>query len=240
MSEQRSKLLDSKTFQTMALESKNGLFGSSKIQLLLKLGFTAILLGYLMVWLPQPVVGLSFIGLEMGEWVKFLPQVRSGEILAAKDLFYVPPIVLSFMLLLWTLDWPNRRWKTWGMRIVAVFVSMLALPAIEVVRFEPLDQWLVRLLAVVLVVGGALAVAPIDPGLGMKPRVYAAAGMVCLATIGAILPTWVYLSVRPAAEQVIGVNVGFGPGFWLNLGGNLIVVAAGLLYLNYLNQISSV
>jgi hypothetical protein len=240
VSEQHSKLLDSKTYQTVAPESNNGLFGSSKIQLILKLGFTTILLGYLVVWLPQPVVGLSFIGLEMGEWVKFLPQVRSGEIMAAKDLFYVPPITLSFMLLLWTLDWPNRRWKTWGMRIVAVFVSMLTLPAIEVVQNEPLDQWLVRSLAVVLVVGGALAVAPLNPGVETKPRVNATVGMVCLAALGAILPTWVYLSVRPAAQQVIGVDVGFGPGFWLNLGGNLMVVVACLLYLNHLHQINNV
>lgn len=240
MSRQRSKLLDFKTAQTMVLQSKNILLGSSNIQSLLKLGFTAILLSYLIVWLPQPIVGLSFIGLEMGEWVKFLPQVRSGEILAAKDLFYVPPITLSLMLLLWTLDWPNRRWKTWGMRVVAVFVSMLALPAIEVVRFEPPDQWLARLLAVVFVIGGALAIVPIDAGTKMGSRVYAMAGIVCLAAIGAILPTWVYLSVRPAAEQVIGVDVGFGPGFWLNLGGNLVVAAAGLLYLNYLSQINDV
>jgi hypothetical protein len=126
------------------------------------------------------------------------------------------------------------------MRVVAVFVSMLALPAFEVVRFEPLDQWLVRLLAVVLVVGAAFAVAHIHPGMEMKPWIYATAGMVCLATIGAILPTWVYLSVRPAAEQVIGVNVGFGPGFWLNLGGNIAVATAGLLYLNNLSQINRV
>jgi hypothetical protein len=224
----------------MAPESNNGLFRSSKIQLILKLGFTAILLGYFVVWLPQPVVGLSFIGLELGEWVKFLPQVRSGEIVAAKDLFYVPPITLSLMILLWTIDWPNRRWKTWGMRIIAVLVSMLALPAIEVVQNEPIDQWLVRLLAVVLVVGGALAVALINPGVEKKPRVNVTAVMVCLAALGAMLPTWVYLSVRPAAQQVIGVDVGFGPGFWLNLGGNLMVAIACLLYLGHLHETNNV
>ena len=47
---------------------------------LVRLGFTIILLGYFMVWLPNRLAGLSFIGLEIGEWVKFLPQLRSGQI----------------------------------------------------------------------------------------------------------------------------------------------------------------
>jgi len=57
-------------------------YGSTRseasLQILIKAGFTAILLGYLLVWLPHEAAGLSFIGIELGEWVKFLPQVRSG------------------------------------------------------------------------------------------------------------------------------------------------------------------
>jgi hypothetical protein len=79
------------------------------------LAFTMILAGYLMVWLPQPVVGLSLMGLEMGEWVKFLPQVQAGS-LPDRNLFYLPPITLSLMMIIWTAGWPNRRWQTWAAR----------------------------------------------------------------------------------------------------------------------------
>ncbi|MFZ0547082.1 MAG: hypothetical protein WAM60_16675, partial [Candidatus Promineifilaceae bacterium] len=68
---------------------------------LLWVGFTFILAGYLMVWLPQPVVGLSLLGVEMGEWVKFLPQIQAG-LLPDRNLFYLPPILLGLMMVVWT------------------------------------------------------------------------------------------------------------------------------------------
>ena len=58
-------------------------------------GFTVALAGYFMVWLPQPAAGLSFIGLDIGEWIKFLPQVQSGEAGINRNAFYLPPITLS-------------------------------------------------------------------------------------------------------------------------------------------------
>ena len=39
---------------------------------LLLLGFTAVFIGYLSVWLPGPAAGLSFLGVELGEWIKFM------------------------------------------------------------------------------------------------------------------------------------------------------------------------
>ena len=39
---------------------------------LLALGLTAIFIGYFLVWLPGPGAGLSLIGVEVGEWIKFL------------------------------------------------------------------------------------------------------------------------------------------------------------------------
>ncbi|MBK7179447.1 MAG: hypothetical protein IPH82_20095 [Chloroflexi bacterium] len=38
---------------------------------LIALGLTAVFVGYLAVWLPGPAVGLQFLGVELGEWVKF-------------------------------------------------------------------------------------------------------------------------------------------------------------------------
>ncbi|MCI0397307.1 MAG: hypothetical protein L0332_17500 [Chloroflexi bacterium] len=200
-----------------------------RTQIGLQLGFTAVLLGYLLVWLPQPVVGLSFIGLEMGEWVKFLPQVQAGEVVPGRDLFYLPPMTLGLMMVLWTAGWPNGRWQSWVMRAVAVAVSLLAFPSLDAIRFEPAGQWALRLTLVGLV--GLAAVLSSLAGrlparLAKRMRF---GGLVVLGLLGAGLPTWAYLAVRPAARQVLATPVGIGPGVWLNLGGHLLVVAVALI-----------
>lgn len=213
----------------MSREDDTKLPGFSRGQLLYNVGFTLILLGYLLVWLPQPLAGLSFIGLEMGEWVKFLPEVRTGQIAAGRNLFYLPPITLGLMLALWTSGWPNRRWQSWAMRAVAVMVAMLASPAVEAILQEGSDQWLGRVLMILLVLAVALSI----PFLDRLPRSSGVAVawvvMIGLAVIGLVLPTWAYLAVRPAVAQLFDRSVGVGPGVWLNGAGHLLVGVATLL-----------
>ena len=197
---------------------------------LLRLGFTAILLGYLVVWLPQPVVGLSFLGLEMGEWVKFLPQVRAGEIATNRNFFYLPPITLGLMMVIWTVNWPSGHWKTWALRGLAVLVALLAFPAFEAIRDEPPDQWILRLAMVVLVLFVALLLPFVDRLPSTKSEPISWLLIASLALLGIILPTWTYLAIRPAVAELIGGGVGVGPGVWLNGGGHLLVIVAALYF----------
>ena len=94
-------------------------------QSLLLVGFTAVFSAYFLVWLPGPAAGLRFIGLELGEWVKFLGMGSS------RNWFYAPPITLGLMLAVLTVSWSNARWQTWAMRGLAAAVSLLAFPAYE-------------------------------------------------------------------------------------------------------------
>jgi hypothetical protein len=201
------------------------------LQLLIKVGFTAIFIGYLLVWLPQPVAGLSFIGVEIGEWVKFLPQVRSGEIVPGRDLFYLPPITLGLMMILWTAGWPNRRWQTWVMRALAVLVALLAFPALEAIRFEPAGEWLLRLLLAAFV----FVVAMLFPLTGWLPRDAVIRGswlvIMLLGLLGLLLPTWVFLAMRPAISELFRGEVGIGAGVWMNAAGHLAVLFASALAL---------
>ena len=201
-------------------------------QTVVRLGFTLILLGYLMVWLPHSIAGLSFIGLEVGEWVKFLPQVRLGEIAADRNLFYLPPITLGLMLALWTTGWPNRRWQSWVVRGMAVMVAFLAFPAIEAVLDEGVDQWLARVLLIGLVVLVAALIPLLDRLPGRSGANFALIATISLAVIGLALPTWAYLAVRPAVAQLFDQQVGTGPGLWLNGIGHLLVAVATLWLLS--------
>jgi hypothetical protein len=193
---------------------------------LLWVGFTLILAGYLMVWLPQPVVGLSLIGLEMGEWVKFLPEVQAG-LLPDRNLFYLPPVLLGLMMALWTAGWPNGRWQSWAVRGVAVLVSLLAFPAVEAVRFEPAVQWLLRI-GLVGLVGVTAVLSGVMDRLPQRIRPLL---LLVLAVAGLVLPSWAYLAVRPVIAELFRTDVGIGPGLLLHIAGNLLVVVTGLLSL---------
>lgn len=200
---------------------------SPRQQTSLYASLTAILLAYWLVWMPGPVAGLQLIGLEMGEWVKFLPEVRAGQISAGRDLFYLPPVLLGLLVALITVGWPHR-WQIWFVRLVAIAVGWLAFPSLDAIRFEPHSEWLLRLVLVGMVVLVAVG------SYGLKGKIAAALPplLAVIALAGAILPAWAYLAMRPAIINALARPVGFGPGFWLN-GLGFGVAAAVFLWLTF-------
>ncbi len=192
---------------------------------LLLLAFTAILAGYLTVWLPNDAAGLSFLGFEIGEWVKFLPQVQSGELPMNRNYFYLPPVLLGAMMALQASRWPNRRPQTWAMRGLAILVACLALPSIDAVRFEPASEWLLRL----LLVGCVALLALIGSWLGKLPNTAYWMLMEMAALLGLLFPLWAYVAVWPAVAELWQQPVAFGPGIWLNSAGNLVVILVATL-----------
>lgn len=193
--------------------------GTTRLNLLF-LGLTAIFVGYFLVWLPGPATGLQLIGIEIGEWIKFLGVGRG------RDLFYLPPIVLGLTLALLAATWPNERPQTWLARLIAVGLALLAFPAVAVIQLEPRGEWLPRLamIAVVAVVAGIGALVARRNPRSLWPWLLIA----IVALVGAILPTLQYVVVRPVVEEALRRSIGFGPGLWLNLVGSLIVAAVAL------------
>jgi hypothetical protein len=182
-------------------------------------GLTAVVIGYLLVWLPHPAVGLSFIGVDIGEWVKFLPQMQAGQ-LPNRNLFYLPPITAGLLLALLTAGWDNRRWQTWGARLTAVGIALLAFPSLDALRFEPASEWQLRLGWIGLVGVTAVGAA----WLGRWPKVVYGLLLVT-AVVGAILPLHAYLAVRPVVAALIGQPIGIGWGVWLSTAGYLLILA---------------
>ncbi len=194
---------------------------ASRRQSLFILGLTAVFVGYLNTWLPGPGAGLSFLGIEMGEWFKF---VGLGP---RRDLFYLPPITLSLILAIWTVTWSRQGWQAWLVRIIAILISILAFPAIEDISGPVREQYVLRVLLIGLVMLVSLLTAFWHPtGRGMRLPWFMLA---LLGLVGAFLPTWIYLIVRPFAAEIMGVPIGIGVGVWLNGVGHLLVTAVSLV-----------
>jgi hypothetical protein len=195
---------------------------------LLFLGLTAILVGYFMVWLSGPSAGLQLIGIEVGEWIKFL------GIGAGRNWFYLPPIVIGFTVALLAATWPNGRIQTWMIRGLAIAAAMLAFPALAAIQLEPPSEWLARLLAIALVVVVALAGAILAQRRRDSDWIWLLMAAVALA--GAIVPTVQYLVVRPVVEASLMKPVGVGAGVWLNAVGSLLVAVAALAEFRHKRQ----
>jgi chromate transport protein ChrA len=191
------------------------LLSHQRLRTLMYVGLTLMLAGYFLTWLPGPAAGLKIIGIELGEWIKFLGVGSS------RDLFYLPPIAIGLLLALMTADWPNNRWQTWVMRGLAIAVSLLAFPAFAAITTEPQSEWLMR----VILIGLVLLTVVISSLAFRSPRILALIHpvMVMIALVGAFLPVWQYLMIRPAVVDIMNRSIGFGPGLWANLFGGILV-----------------
>jgi hypothetical protein len=183
-------------------------------------GLTAVLIGYLTVWLPGPAAGLRLIGLELGEWIKFLGVGQS------RNYLYTPPILLGLIMVLITAGWPGGRRQTWAFRGLALMVSLLAFPAIAAITGEPRSEWLARLLGIGLV-GAAVVLVALVGGRGR----WAWWGVLVLGLLGFVLPLWQYAQVQSVVAGILQQPVGIGLGLWLNSGGFLLIalVAGSML-----------
>jgi hypothetical protein len=191
-------------------------------QIFFLLSFTTILVGYFMVWLPGPSAGLQLLGFEMGEWTKFF------GLGVKRNWFYLPPITLALMMLFFTLGWGNGRFQTWLFRGAAMAVSLLAFPAFEDLTGPSQSEYLSRLagIGLVVVVAGLLMLL----GNQKRPWLRYAGWAVVAVTglVGLIWPTLIYLEVRPFVSDLMRLEIGYGPGFWLNgLGHTAVVLLAG-------------
>ncbi|MBP6015940.1 MAG: hypothetical protein KA586_04410 [Candidatus Promineofilum sp.] len=188
---------------------------------LLFLGLTAIFVGYFVVWLPGPGAGLQLIGIEIGEWIKFL------GVGAGRNWFYLPPIVIGTVVALLAAMWPNSRIQTWLARGLAIAAALLSFPAVAAIQLEPLSEWLARLLGIGWVIGIAGLGAIISRRSGDTRRLWMIVAIVALT--GAFLPTIQYLAVRPLVEAALNRSLGIGAGVWLNAGGSVLVLVVALI-----------
>ncbi|GAB4272202.1 MAG: hypothetical protein Kow0080_18380 [Candidatus Promineifilaceae bacterium] len=183
---------------------------------MLLVGYTAVFIGYFQVWLPGPSAGLQLMGLEMGEWLKFL------GVGAQRDWFYVPPVSLALLLILPTFFWP-RSWRTWGMRGTAVLAALLAFPAVEDITGAAKTQYMLRAGMVGFVLLTALLAGFVRWRNG---RFVVWLLMLLVAAAGLAGPLWVYIQIRPFLAETIKTQIGFGIGLWLNTLGHLLIIAA--------------
>ncbi len=197
------------------------------IRLLLPLGWALAAIGFHGPWLAHPTAALTLSGVDMAEFVKFLPEVVDGSLAITRQVFYLVPFatVAGIALLVGSrhlrYPWPLRLL----LLIFALPVSLQLLPPAwspaSLVASEFRLQTVALATSWLLLAGwwlwGRLAI-------WLTGSLSAA-----LSLLAAVLPAWQLLKVKPAVDAVYGTPPSIGWGFLLCVLGMVIVTATSVL-----------
>jgi len=190
------------------------------------LGIILALVGYWGPWVNHKTAALVLSGLDMAEFVKFLPGVRAGTEFMIRELFYLPPLAAALCLALMGSN-QHLRYPLWARAIMvmaAVALATIVLPPYPfILQALSSDEFRRQFLAA----AGCLAITVGFLLYRCLPRAVMAALLIVVSLAGAIPPVWQFFSIRSALDRVYGQPIHVGWGLWLMVAGFLVVTGAG-------------
>ena len=162
-------------------------------------------------WVAHKAAALVVTGVDLAEFVKFLPEVRAGTFTLTRELYYLPLFCGSILLVLIASDrglaypWPIR----WLLVALSVPVALSMLPPAWTPHLMRAPEFRVQALAILVCLLLALCHTLLRR---LKPWPLRLAGIV-LALLAAVIPLWQFLRVRPLIASVYNkpVALGWGP-----------------------------
>lgn len=191
---------------------------------LLLLGLVAALTGYFGPWVDHRAAGLVITGLDLGETVKFLPSVRSGEVLLWRPGFYAPLVAgaTAALLAAYRRDFRLGVWLRLPVLLAAlVATANLVPPAWTPARLMELEFRTQTGALIVLLVGLAFS-----PFLALLPPRIAAIVTSLPTAAGIILPIYGYLQVLPLLAELYRQPLSPAWGPWLTSLGLIVLALA--------------
>jgi hypothetical protein len=191
---------------------------------LLPVGIMLALAGYFAPWIAHPVAGLVITGLDMGEYVKFLPDVRNGAISIWRPGFYVPLVAISAAALLvaYRTELAYRWWvRAALLALAAVAAFNLVPPAWTPARLLELEFRFQTTSLVLLLIGIAFA-----PFFALLSRSFTASLVTLLTVLGLVLPIFGFFQVLPAIQALYNQPLTAGWGLWLMAVGLILIIVA--------------
>jgi len=190
------------------------------------LGIALVLVGYWGPWVNHKAAALVLSGLDMAEFVKFLPEVQAGTEFMIRELFYLPLLAAALCLALTGgnqyLHYP--LWARGIMVTMAIVLAMIVLPPypfiVQALNSGEFRRQFLMGVGCLAIIGGVLFYRRL-------PRTAVAALLVIVSLAGAIPPVWQFLSVRNALDRLYGQPIHIGWGLWLMLAGLVIVAGSG-------------
>lgn len=201
---------------------------------LILFGWLLVAAGYWGPWVWAEPAGLRVLGLDLAEYVKFVAEVRSGQIAVRRELFYLPLLALSLSLSLLVHRPELRlfRWLRWLGNVLAVPAALAMLPPAWTPPLLRTPEFILQTAAIAVCLAAALLSYPL---LRRLPWSTATTIVALLSAAAVWFPVEGFLRLRPALDAIYGrpIELGRGPalmtvGFVLLVLGVFAVSAADL------------
>jgi hypothetical protein len=180
--------------------------------------------GYFGPWVPHRAAGLVVIGLDLAEYVKFLPEFIARRVVFPREIFYLPLLAGSLSASLLAGRSALPRPLRLALLVAAVPLALAMLPP----AWKPADlkspEYALQAAAIAL----CLLVVPGVVATRRLPDRAVFALIAALALLAAVWPAWGFLQIHPAIEAVYRRALPFGWGFWACLLGYLLAAAVSL------------
>jgi hypothetical protein len=202
---------------------------------LLPLGWILAAVGYFGPWIAHQTAALTITGVDMAEFVKFLPEALEGSLPLLRQLFYLPPVAVivgvAFLAGSSELRYP--------LTLQALFLGLSVPLSLQLLppAWSPgmllgaefrLQTAVLVLCWLLLAAFWLLARLP----LSLRSALAATLGLVATA-----LPSWQLFTVKPAIDGVYGQAVGIGWGLLTCLSGlSLMIAVSTALFLASLQR----
>jgi hypothetical protein len=223
-----SNRADAGVYRLGKVDGTTGLGGQlAMVRALLSAGWVLAALGCYGPWIAHPTAALTLSGVDLGEFVKFLPDVVDGSLRVMRQLFYLPPfaIVVSVALLI-----GSRQLRfPWLLRvlglILAIPVSLQLLPPAWSPSTLMAPEFRLQTIALglcwLLLAGFWL--------LGQLPSLLTGSLSAVLALAAVVLTAWQLLTVKPAIDQVYRIPPQVGWGFPVCIAGLVIMTVGSVI-----------
>lgn len=195
------------------------------VAVLILLGVTLILVGYFSPWVPHRAAGLALTGFEIGEWIKFVPEVLSGSSPLRRVDFYWPPVVAAMGLALLAGKSRPWHWRDWSLVVIAAILSLFPFPLLE--EINDLNGINANIGRLGLVAMGEMTCLVIVTRQGLPARLRGAA-LLLAAGAGVILVSGAFSTAEPIIERLYDQAIDPGLGYNLTRCGMVLLAMAGV------------
>jgi hypothetical protein len=195
---------------------------------LVLLGWLFIVLGYWGPWVPANAAGLRVLGLDMAEYVKFIAEVRSGQITLTREVFYLPLVALSLSLSLLA-HRPELRLPDlvrWGLNLLAAPAALAMLPPAWTPGLLTTPEFVKQTAAIGVCIVAAVLSYPV---LRQLPATLIAGMILLLALLAVVPPLLTFARLFPALDAIYGRQLPPGCSLWLMPLGFMLLASGVLL-----------
>ena len=192
---------------------------------LIPMGALITLAGYFGPWVPHAVAGLVVTGLDLGEYVKFLPSVLDRTVTLWREGFYLPLVAVSLTSSLAA----YRRDLAYGWPLRALLLAVAVIAALNLLppAWTPARLMTPEFRLQTGVIAACLIAVLFSPFLARLPSRAVGAAMIALAVAAAWIPATTFLRVLPDIIQIYLRPLHPGWGLWLTVAGLAVLAVAG-------------